>query len=83
MRISYEVGGLLEQHVAKDPLQQFDAWFKDASACKVGWMMVADGGGLCRCSAQRAGSARMGIEAHPVSAHAAWATCWYHSPTSC
>ena len=39
MRISYEAGGLLEEHLQGDPMAQFEAWFNEATACKVrGWL---------------------------------------------
>jgi hypothetical protein len=60
MRISYDVGGLLEQHVARDPLQQFDAWFKDASACKVGQVLAAAWRGVCACVLCSTGGSAMG-----------------------
>lgn len=35
MRISYEHGGLLEDQVVPDPLDQFDSWFREATACGI------------------------------------------------
>lgn len=40
MRVNYEMHGLVETEVDRDPLKQFDSWFKTTVNAKVGRLLL-------------------------------------------